>query len=200
MKVGILGGTFDPVHLGHLIIAEEARYKLELAEVLFAPTGQPWLKANRSITPATDRLEMLRRALESNPYFRLSTVDLDRPGPTYSVDTIADLQKELEAETELYFIIGLDALAELPTWREPAKLADMCQIVGVTRPGRPNFDLSSLEPAIPQASHRIIILEVPQIDISSTEIRERVARGLPIRYQVPETVEQYIRERRLYRP
>jgi len=198
MKVGVLGGTFDPVHLGHLIIAEEVRCKLELAEVLFVPTGQPWLKSHRSIAPAADRLEMLHRALRSNPHFRVSTVDLDRPGPTYSVDTIADLQKELGAETKLYFIMGLDALAELPTWREPARLAEMCQIVGATRPGRPNFDLSSLEQAIPQASGRIMLLDVPQIGISSTDIRERVAQGPPIRYQVPESVEEYIREHQLY--
>ncbi len=198
MKVGILGGTFDPVHIGHLIIGEEARHKLDLAEVLFVPAGQPWLKANRRVAPAADRLEMLRRALQSNPHFRVSTVDMDRPGLTYSVDTVAGLQKELGAETELYFIMGLDALAELPTWREPARLAEMCQIVGVTRPGRPNFDLSSLEPAIPHASAHIMLLEVPQIGISSTDIRERVTRGLPIRYQVPETVEEYIKEHRLY--
>jgi nicotinate-nucleotide adenylyltransferase len=200
MKVGVLGGTFDPVHIGHLIIAEEVRCKLELAEVLFAPTGQPWLKSHRSITPAADRLEMLRRALQSNPYFRISTVDIDRAGPTYSVDTIADLQNELGAETLLYFILGLDALAELPTWREPARLMEMCQIVGVTRPGYGEFDLSPFEPAIPQASRHIILLEVPQIGISSSEIRARVAQGLPIRYQVPEPVEEYIRERGLYLP
>ena len=198
MKIGVLGGTFDPVHLGHLIIAEEVRSKLELAEVIFVPAGEPWLKPHRSISAAADRLEMLHRALQSNPRFRVSTVDIDRPGPSYSVDTIADLRNQMGAEAEFYFIIGPDALAGLPNWREPTRLAEICQIVGVTRPGYRDFDLSSLEPSIPQASRRIMLLDVPQIGISSSEIRERVAQGLPIRYQVPEPVEEYIRQQELY--
>ena len=198
MKIGVLGGTFDPVHIGHLIVAEEVRSKLELAEVIFVPAGQPWLKSHRSISPAADRLEMLRRALQSNPHFRVSTVDINRPGPSYSVDTITDLQDQLGAEAQFHFIIGPDALVGLPTWREPARLVEMCQIVGVTRPGYQDFDLKLLEPTIPQASRRIMLLEVPQIGVSSSEIRERVAQGLPIRYQVPEPVEEYIRQHKLY--
>jgi nicotinate-nucleotide adenylyltransferase len=198
MKIGLLGGTFDPIHVGHLIIAEEVRLKLDLNEVLFIPAGQPWLKSKRSMAPAEHRLEMLKLAIVSNPHFKVSTIELKRPGPSYSVDTISALRDELGAEAELFFIVGFDALAELPIWKEPSRLLGMCQVVGVRRPGYAELDWHSLEQAIPGVSSRVIVVEVPQIDISSTQIRQRVADGLSIRHLVPEAVERYILEHRLY--
>lgn len=198
MNIGLLGGTFDPVHVGHLIIAEEVRLKLALDEVLFIPTGQPWLKSERSVASGEHRLEMLKLAISSNPHFKVSTIELERPGPSYSVDTASALKDELGAEVELYFIVGFDALAELPIWKELSRLLDLCQVVGVRRPGYAELDWRSLEQAIPGVSSRVIVVDVPQIDISSTQIRERVAKGLSIRYLVPEAVEGYISKNRLY--
>jgi nicotinate-nucleotide adenylyltransferase len=198
MNIGLLGGTFDPIHVGHLIIAEEVRLKLALDEVLFIPTGQPWLKSERSVASGEHRLEMLQLAISSNPHFKVSTVELERPGPSYSVDTVSALKDELGAEVELYFIVGFDAFAELPIWKEPSRLLDLCQVVGVRRPGYAELDWRSLERAIPGISSRVIVVDVPQIDISSTQIRERVAKGLSIRYLVPEAVEGYISKNRLY--
>jgi nicotinate-nucleotide adenylyltransferase len=198
MKIGVLGGTFDPIHNGHLIIAEEARVKLGLEQVLFVPAGEPWLKGHKNIAPGEDRLEMIRLAIEQNAYFRASTVDLDRPGPSYTVDTLADLKRELGEEANLYFILGLDALAEFSTWKEPARIMEMCHLVGVRRPERRALDLKSLERSIPGISRRIILLDNPLIDISSTGIRERVAAGLPITNLIPDAVARYIREWGLY--
>jgi nicotinate-nucleotide adenylyltransferase len=198
MKIGLLGGTFDPIHVGHLTIAEEVRLKLDLNEVLFIPAGQPCLKGERSIAPGEHRLEMLKLAIGSNPRFKVSAIELRRAGPSYSVDTVSALRDELGAEVELYFIVGFDALAELPIWKEPSRLLDMCQVVGVRRPGYAELDWRSLEQAIPGISSRVIVVDVPQIDISSTQIRKRVAKGLSIRHLVPEAVERYISENRLY--
>jgi nicotinate-nucleotide adenylyltransferase len=199
MAIGFLGGTFDPIHIGHLIIAEEVRVRLALDEVLFSPAGQPWFKSERSITPGGHRLEMVRLALESNPYFKLSTIELERPGPTYSVDTISVLRKEFGTEVGIYFIVGFDALAGLPLWKEPARLIKLCQIVGIKRPGYTELDWQFLERAIPGVCASVIVLDVPQIDISSIEIRERVKKGISIRYLVPEAVERYISEHGLYK-
>jgi len=198
MRIGILGGTFDPIHLGHLIIAEEARLKLELSKVIFIPAGQPWLKANRFITPKEQRLEMVKLATSSNPYFEVSTAEIEREGPSYSVDTVSALREELGSGVELYFIVGPDALAGLPLWKEPARLVRLCQIVWVSKPNSPNPDLAELEAAIPGISSQLKFIPTPQIGISSTEIRERVAKGLSIRYLVPQEVERYIYEHKLY--
>ncbi len=197
-KVGVLGGTFDPIHLGHLIIAEEVRQKLELEKVLFVPAGQPWLKGERNISAAEHRLQMALLATASNPYFNVSTIELERPGPTYSIDTVIELKVGLGGRAQVYLIVGFDALAELPSWKDRGGLVEMCQVVGVRRPGYADFDLGSLESSIPGASERIMIVDVPEIDISGTEIRRRVAQGLSIRYLVPETVERYIAEHNLY--
>ncbi len=198
MNIGLLGGTFDPIHVGHLIIAEEVRLKLALDEVLFVPTGQPWLKSERTVASGEHRLEMLKLAIGSNPHFKVSTVELERPGASYSVDTVSALKDELGAEVDLYFIVGFDALGELPIWKEPSRLLDLCQVVGVSRPGYAELDWGSLESAIPGVSSRVIVVDVPQIDISSTQIRERVAEGLSIHHLVPEAVERYISKNRLY--
>jgi nicotinate-nucleotide adenylyltransferase len=197
-SVGVLGGTFDPVHMGHLIIAEELRERLGLREVLFMPAGQPWLKGGKNVSAVEHRLEMVILATASNPYLNVSTIEIERPGPTYSVDTIVELKAWLGAGARIYFIVGFDALEELHLWKDPARLVGMCQVVAVRRPGHSKLDLRSLEPAIPGASERIMVVDVPQIEISSTDIRSRVARRLSIRYLVPEEVETYIAANRLY--
>ena len=199
MNIGVFGGTFDPIHIGHLLIAEEARLRLGLSQVIFVPAGEPWLKEHRIISSGEHRLEMIRLAIASNPFFRASTVDLERPGPSYTVDTLTDLRRELGEEAELYFILGLDALAELPTWREPERIVQVCHLVAARRSEARDLDLESLERSIPGISHRVIILDNPLIDMSSSEIRERVAAGLPITDLVSEAVARYITERRLYK-
>lgn len=198
MDIGVLGGTFDPIHNGHLIIADEARLKLGLAQVIFVPAGEPWLKGHRTIAPGAHRLEMIKLAIAPNPFFRTSTVDLDRAGPSYTVDTLTDLRREL-GEANFYFILGVDALADLPTWKEPAKIMEMCQLVGVRRPECGELDLDTLERSIPGISSRIILLDNTLIDISSTAIRERVAAGLPITDLIPDAVARYIAEQGLYK-
>lgn len=197
-RVGVLGGTFDPVHLGHLIIAEEVRQKLGLQEVLLVPAGQPWLKGEKDISAVEHRLEMVILATAANPYLNVSTIELESAGPTYSVDTIIEMRAGLGAGAKIHFIVGFDALAELHLWKGPKRLVEMCQVVAVRRPGHGGFDLRSLDSAIPGASERIMIVDVPQIDISATDIRRRVAEGLSIRYLVPDVVETYIAANKLY--
>ncbi len=200
-RIGVLGGTFDPVHLGHLIVAAEARRKLGLSYVLFVPAGEPWLKLKeeKKISPAKHRLAMVRLAIKGDPYFKVSTIELDRPGPSYSIDTVLELKNRLGSKVEIYFIVGPDALAELPRWKEPGKLIEACQMVAIQRPGYAKVNLRTLDRSVPGASRRIMKLDVPQIDISSTEIRRRVAQGKSISRMVPEAVEKYIEKHRLYR-
>jgi len=198
MNIGLMGGTFDPVHNGHLIIAEEVRTQLNLAEVLFVPAGQPWLKANSPITDAEHRIQMVRLAIAAKPYFKLSTMEIERPGPSYTVDTIAELQGQLGVRDELFFILGWENLTELHQWHEPSRLIKMCCLVAVPRVGYPAPDLNSLEADIPGLSHSVIPLDTPKIDISASAIRNRVAQGLSIAHLVPEPVERYIRQHRLY--
>ena len=198
MNIGVLGGTFDPVHNGHLIVAEEAKTQLNLAEVIFVPAGQPWLKADRPISPAEHRLQMLRLAIADKPYFKLSTIEIERAGPSYTIDTIAELQGQLGNGDELFFILGWDSLAELPQWREPKRLIKMCYLVAVPRPGYPRPKLKALEASIPGISQRVMLMKEPEIDISASVIRDRGARGLPIRHLVPEAVNRYIKEHGLY--
>jgi nicotinate-nucleotide adenylyltransferase len=199
-KIGVLGGTFDPIHLGHLIVAGDLREKLGLREVLFIPAGRPWLKLKeeKPISAADHRLAMVRLAVASNPHFKVSTMEIDRPGLSYSIDTILELKAKPGAGAEIYFIVGPDALAEFPKWKEPAQLMGICQVVGIGRPKHTQVDLRKLERSVPGASQRIVLVDVPQIEISSTDIRRRVAQGLSIRYLVPEAVEKYIAEHRLY--
>jgi nicotinate-nucleotide adenylyltransferase len=196
MNIGVLGGTFDPIHIGHLVVAEEARTKLGLSEVLFVPAGQPWLKQARDITRAAHRVEMVRRAIADNPYFKLSTLEVDHPGPSYTVDTLTLLQDQLSSESSLFFILGRDTLAELPLWKEARKVIQLCRLVVPPRLG--SRDLKHLEEAIPGLLERVIQLDMPVIGISSSEIRKRIARGLSIRYLVPPGVEKYITEQRIY--
>ena len=198
MNIGVLGGTFDPIHNGHIIVAEEVRARLNLAEVLFVPAGQPWLKEARPILAAEHRVQMVRLAIAEGPYFKLSTIEIDRAGPSYTVDTITKLQAQLGAGDELFFILGWDNLAQLPQWREPSRLIKMCRLVAVPRPGYLLPDLHPLESTIPGLSRRLILLEEPEIDIDATEIRDRVAQGLPISHLVPGPVDDYIRQHKLY--
>jgi len=198
MNIGVLGGTFDPIHMGHLIVAEEVKARLNLAEVLFVPAGQPWLKANNLISPAEHRVQMVRLAIADEPSFKLSTMEIERAGPSYTVDTIAELRGQIEAGDKLFFILGWDNLMQLPQWWEPTRLVTMCRLVPVPRVGYPSPDFNSLEAAIPGLSQSIIMLDTPQIEISSSEIRARVARGLSIHHLVPVPVERYIKQQGLY--
>lgn len=198
MNIGVMGGTFNPIHNGHVVVAEEVRVHLNLTEILFVPAGQPWLKANSPIAAAEHRMQMVRLAIADKPYCKLSTMEIERVGPSYTVDTIAELQGQLRGEDEIFFILGWDSLAELPQWREPSRLIKMCYLVVVPRPSYPPPDLNSLEADIPGLSQRLILLDTPHIDVSASQIRNRVAQGLPISHLVPEPVEGYIREHGLY--
>lgn len=199
MRIGVLGGTFDPVHNGHLIIAEEAQMKLGLAKVLFIPAGRPWFKDGEKVSDQGRRLAMLRLAVEGNSGFEVDTMELEREGETYTVDTMEELKRRLGEEVELFFIIGIDALAELGRWKEPERLASICEFATMRRPGFTELDLEALERDAPGVSGRVHVLDNVQVDISSSDIRERVERGLSIRYLAPPAVAAYIEEQGLYR-
>lgn len=201
-RVGILGGTFDPVHYGHLVIAEEVYAALKLAEMVFVPSGQPPHKLNEVITAAEHRLTMLELAIASNPHFSISLVELDRPGPSYTVDTLRLLRKQWGEQTAIYFLIGWDSLEELLTWHDAVgMLQQLNYLVAVRRPGYNEAGgyRDWLESRLPGIKQRLLVVEAPQLDISSTDLRLRVAEGRPIKYQTPESVEQYIRQYGLYR-
>jgi nicotinate-nucleotide adenylyltransferase len=186
-----MGGTFDPVHHGHLVAASEVAGLFGLDEVVFVPTGQPWQKTERGVSPAEDRYLMTVIATASNPRFSVSRVDLDREGPTYTIDTLADLRR-LHPDAELFFITGADALAQIVGWHETDKLFELAHFVGVTRPG---YQLADAD--LPQGA--VSLVEVPALAISSTDCRDRVQRGMPVWYLVPDGVVQYIEKRGLYR-
>jgi len=198
MKLGLMGGTFNPIHYGHLAAAEECRARLGLDRVLFIPAGEPPHKRGRPVTPAADRVAMVELAIADNPGFELCRIEVERCGPSYTADTLAKLREIHGPGAELYFIVGMDSLAEILTWRQPARIADLARIVAISRGGVAPFDPSLLEPGIPNARERIIVLSGPELTISSTELRERVISGLPIRYQAPPSVEEYIRRHNLY--
>lgn len=198
MKIGILGGTFDPIHYGHLVAGEEARCALNLERVLFVPAARPPHKPDYHVSPAEHRLAMLRLAVADNPAFDVSTVDIDRPGFSYTVDTIGLLQQQLGPEAELYFILGEDALADLPTWHQPDKLLTLCRLIAVNRPGYHSFSLRLLERQLPGVERRVHAVRIPELAIWSTELRARVASGVPIRYLVPNAVHEYIHQHELY--
>lgn len=196
MRIAVLGGTFDPVHLGHLAAASEVCFRLGLDQVLFSPTGQSWHKDTAQTAPAADRLAMLELATAADDRFRVTTVDIDRGGPTYTVDTLADLRAQRAASApggadEWFFITGADALAQLHSWREPERIASLATIVAITRPGH------DLRPPM-VAGIETTVVDVPGLDISSSDIRARVAAGAPIAYLVPDTVADYISEHALY--
>jgi nicotinate-nucleotide adenylyltransferase len=198
MDIGILGGTFDPVHLGHIAVAEEARRRLALRQILFVPAGQPWLKTSRETTPAVHRGKMLKLAIKGISYFTISTVEIDRPGPSYTVDTLAALQTQLGTKVWLFLLMGWDSFNELSEWHHPNELVKMCQLVAFTRMSSERPDLDALEKFVPGIKKNTILLDIKAVDISSTDIRERAAKGLSLEGLVPETVERYIREQKLY--
>ena len=200
-RVGLMGGTFDPVHYGHLVVAEEVYAALDLAEMLFVPAGQPPHKPNRVVTGAQHRLAMLELAIAGNPHFSISRVDLDRPGPSYTVETLRLLREQWGELTALYFVIGWDSLEDLLTWYDPAGiLQQLSYLVAVRRPGYNERDgyRDSLEARLPGIKQRLLVVPAPQFDISSTDLRQRVAEKRPIKYQVPESVEKYIKQYKLY--
>ena len=198
MKIGVLGDTFDPVHLGHIRMAGEARDALGLAEVIMVPAGQPMSKLNQPVTAAEHRLNMLRLAVKDKPHLVVSTMEIERPGPTFTVDTITALQHKYGEKAEIYFILGCDSLVQLPEWREPASLVAMCRLVAVPRPGCPRPDMKVLERVIPGVTKRVIFLDKPYIDISATDIRDKVRGGGSIDGLVPAPVAEYIKKHQLY--
>jgi len=179
-------------------VAEEVRGRLDLAEIIFVPTGQQCLRVTNPVSAAEHRVQMVRLAIVNKPYFKLSTMEIERAGPSYTADTIAELKGQIGAGDKLFFILGWDNLMQLPQWHEPSRLVRMCRLVPVPRVGYPSPDFDSLEAAISGLSQSIIMLDTPQIEISSSEIRDRVARGLSIHHLVPEPVERYIKQHGLY--
>lgn len=191
-RLGVMGGTFDPIHHGHLVAASEVAGLFGLDEVIFVPTGMPWQKAAHEVTGAEDRYLMTVIATASNPRFSVSRIDLDRSGPTYTIDTLRELRAQRAADTDLYFITGADALAEILSWRDADELFELAHFIGCTRPGHRLAD-----PGLPNG--RVSLVEIPALAISSTNCRERVRRGDPIWYLVPDGIVQYINKRGLYR-
>jgi nicotinate-nucleotide adenylyltransferase len=189
-KIGVMGGTFDPIHHGHLVAASEVADRFALDEVLFVPTGQPWQKGERLVSTAEDRYLMTVVATASNPRFSVSRVDIDRRGPTFTVDTLSDLHAALP-DAELFFITGADALAQILSWKDSDELFGLAQFIGVTRPG---YELS--ESGLP--ADRVDLMEVPAMAISSTDCRDRVRAAEPVWYLVPDGVVQYISKHHLY--
>ena len=195
-RIGVMGGTFDPIHHGHLVAASEVASQFELDEVIFVPTGEPWQKADRAVSPSEDRYLMTVIATASNPRFSVSRIDIDRPGPTYTYDTLVDLRRELREagdDPEMFFITGADALAQIMTWTNVDKLLELAHFVGCTRPGHVLDEPSGL----PVGAVSLVV--VPALAISSTECRERIGRNQPIWYLVPDGIVQYISKRGLYR-
>lgn len=198
LRAGLLGGSFDPPHIGHLMLAEQARDQLDLSLVFLVPAGQPPHKLDRAMTPVADRVHMTELAIASNPAFRLSRVDADRPGPHYTIDLVRLVREQLPEDAELFFLMGFDSLRDLPTWREPARLIRTVQLVALTRPDVP-IDWESLEASLPGVRERVTLLDMPELEIASNDIRRRVREGRSIRYMVPDAVREYIEEQGLYR-
>jgi len=190
-RIGVMGGTFDPIHHGHLVAASEVAHNFALDEVIFVPTGQPYLKGTRAVSPAEDRYLMTVIATASNPRFSVSRVDIDRPGRTYTIDTLRDLRAAAGPFDELFFITGADALAEILTWQAADELFTLAHFVGCTRPGH-----RLTGAGLPE--DKVSLVEIPALAISSTECRARVAAGEPVWYLVPDGVVQYIAKRQLY--
>jgi len=191
-RLGVMGGTFDPIHHGHLVAASEVAQFFMLDEVVFVPTGQPWQKDDRKVSPSEDRYLMTVIATASTPRFSVSRIDIDRAGQTYTIDTLRDLRAERGEGAELFFITGADALSRMMSWQDVNELFELAHFVGCTRPGH-----RLTGHGLPE--DRVSLLEIPALAISSTDCRERVAHGQPIWYLVPDGIVQYIAKRRLYR-
>ena len=198
MKLGVLGGTFDPLHVGHLILAEEARLALKLEQVLFVPAGAPWRKAGQELSPREDRLTMVQLAVGDSPYFAVSILEIEREGPSYTAETLAALREQLPDDSELFFILGQDSLADLPNWSEPQRIISLARLAVAARTDWEAAKADALEKEVPGISQRLVWLDKPRSDISSTGVRDRVRQGLSIRDWVPAAVEEYIRQHKLY--
>jgi nicotinate-nucleotide adenylyltransferase len=199
-RIGIIGGTFDPIHYAHLAIAEEVYHALHLTRVLFVPAGQPPHKVGQPITSPEHRLAMLKLAIASNPHFAFSLVDMQRIGPSYTVDTLRLLQQEYGSQTQLYFILGEDILPDLPNWYDPAGVIAQAILVALRRPGYSGIldNRADLDRRLPGLNARLLTLDGPRMELSSSELRQRVIDGRPIKYQTPDAVEEYIYRHGLY--
>jgi nicotinate-nucleotide adenylyltransferase len=195
-RLGVMGGTFDPIHQGHLVTAEEALWQFHLDEVVFVPTGQPWMKTDREVTTAEDRYLMTVIATASNPRFSVSRIEVDRPGPTYTIETLQELRRMAEGEVELFFITGADAMLEIFSWKDPEEVLAQAHFIAATRPG---YDIARFVEEAPSSHPKISVMDIPALSISSTDVRRRVREGEPIRYLVPEGIQTYIEKARLYR-
>jgi nicotinate-nucleotide adenylyltransferase len=194
-RLGVMGGTFDPIHYGHLVTAEEALVQFRLDSVLFVPTGRPWMKEHEVVSPAEDRYLMTVIATASNPLFRVSRMEVDRDGPTYTVDTLRSLKEIHGPDTDLFFITGADAIVEILAWKDQEEVFELAHFIAATRPG---YDLEAMQSHVARRPE-ITVMNIPALAISSTDIRRRVAAGLPIRYLVPEGVKSYVEKAGIYR-
>lgn len=197
-RLGVFGGTFDPIHYGHLVAAQEVLSELRLDQVLFVPAGWPPHKPHRRLSTIRARVEMVELAISSNPRFVLSRIDIDRPGPSYTVNTLDLLHQQMGMDTELYFIMGLDSLADLPRWHQPDRIIQLAYLVVVDRP-RYDVDMEALTRAVPGIEARLLFVHIPGMNIASSDLQRRVRENKPIKYQVPEAVEYYIYSNGLYR-
>lgn len=197
MRIGIFGGTFDPPHFGHLILASEALDQLHLDKVLWTVTADPPHKQTQIISPVNDRLAMVRAALQGNPAFEISKVEIDRPGPHYAVDTVTILQQQ-HPDAEMIYLIGADSLCDIPTWHKPQELIARVAGFGVMRRPEVNFDLLGLESQYPGLIAKVTFIDAPLIQISASQIRERASTSRPYRYFVPHDVFQFIEKKQLY--
>jgi len=198
LRLGVMGGTFDPVHFGHLVTAEEALVQFNLDKVVFMPTGRPVRKTHKHVSSAEDRYLMTVIATASNPDFEVSRLEIDRPGDTYTVDTMLQLRDLYGPRTELFFISGADAVREILTWKDAGRVAELCTFIAATRPGF-DTDLGSLRAPEGAAVPRVEAMAVPALAISSSDIRQRVAARRPVRYLLPEAVAAYVEKNGLYR-
>jgi len=200
-RIGIFGGSFNPIHLAHLLLAEEACEVLDLEQLIFVPARLPPHKTRAALAGARERLRMVRLGVAGNPRFRVSDIELRRMGPSYTIDTVLTLRQRFGRKAELFFLIGSDTIAELPTWKEIGRLATLCTFVPLSRPGVRVPRLSDLASALGREAARGILrrtIRMPQLDISASDIRNRAATGRSIRYLVPQAVEAYIRRKGLY--
>jgi nicotinate-nucleotide adenylyltransferase len=198
MRIALLGGTFDPIHTAHMAIAEEARIKLKLDEVVFVPAGKPWMKRKTPISKPQDRLNMVIISISSNAGLSQSSIEIDKNGPSYTIDTVTEFQKKVSSGTQLFFILGGDAIQQFHLWRQPKDILSVVQLIVAPRPGNTRIEMKDLEQKVPGISSQSTVLDMPLLDISSRDIRARVSLGQPIRHLVHNGVENYIYKHGLY--
>ena len=195
-RIGILGGTFDPIHEGHLMIAESARECLRLDKVIFMPAGRPWLKSDRAVTDPAHRLAMVELAIEDNPRFEVSTIEIERPGPTYTVDTLTELRRRMGG-ADLYLILGMDSVRELGRWHRPERIFELCALVAVSRPGVADVSIQEIERGFPGSTGKVRVVGGPMVDTSATEIRSHAGEVESL-HGIPDSVRAYIAKHGLY--